>query len=448
MQTEKTKNPDSFAVRDPEAVYEAEFQSHWDLLSDGAVLTDTAGNRIQILSRGEWNREAGPDFRNARIVFHGRVVRGDIELHRRTSDYIRHGHLADAAYDNVILHVVEIDDLAETGSAGALAHIPVCRISPQSLVRRAGTACRCRIFPYMCAPQLEQFFTDAGMERILLKSSAVLEELIRSGTGPAFRRVLFQAAGYKRNQEAFLELFRRLETYPPEVFGEHFEALLWGESSLLPDPASADLSDEVRAWVRRLWDEFWAIRLEARDPIQWKRDAVRPLNSPERRVAMLAAFLREFTPDPLPGLAAALASGEPEPFLKTLRPRLSLSDPFWDCRCNFHSQELARKAAILGTERAETLLIDVFTPALWAYARLEPARLAESSVRALPLLIAGRRDNRIFKNAVRRWLPESDPRTAVFKNAASVQGCLHIYRHYCAAAGHDCSACLLADPAV
>ena len=243
-------------------------------------------------------------------------------------------------------------------------------------------------------------------------------------------------------------MFRRLEAYPPEVFGEHFEALLWGESSLLPDPANAGLSDEVRSRVRRLWDEFWAIRLEAREPIQWKRDAVRPLNSPERRVAMLAAFLREFTPDPLPGLAAELTSGQPEAFLRSLRERLRLADPFWDRRCNFHSQELARKAAILGSERAETLLIDVFTPALWAYARLESGRLAESRVRALPLLIAGRKDNRIFKNAVRRWLPENDSRTAVFKTAASVQGCLHIYRHYCAAAGHDCSACLLADSAV
>ena len=108
MQTEKTNISDSFRIRDPEAVYEAEFQSRWDSLADGAVLTDTEGNRIQILSRGEWNHEAGPDFRNARIRFHDRIVRGDIELHRKSSDYIRHGHLADAAYDNVVLHVVEV----------------------------------------------------------------------------------------------------------------------------------------------------------------------------------------------------------------------------------------------------------------------------------------------------------------------------------------------------
>ena len=111
MQTEKGNNSESFELHDPEAVYEAAFQAQWDQLTDGAVLTDTAGLKVHILSRGEWNHEAGPDFRNAKIRYQGKILHGDIELHRKSSDYIRHGHLADAAYGNVILHVVEEDDL-------------------------------------------------------------------------------------------------------------------------------------------------------------------------------------------------------------------------------------------------------------------------------------------------------------------------------------------------
>ena len=60
MQTEKGNNSESFELHDPEAVYEAAFQAQWDQLTDGAVLTDTAGLKVQILSRGEWNHEAGP----------------------------------------------------------------------------------------------------------------------------------------------------------------------------------------------------------------------------------------------------------------------------------------------------------------------------------------------------------------------------------------------------
>lgn len=445
MQTENGNNSESFELHDPEAVYEAAFQSQWDQLADGAVLTDTAGLKVQILSRGEWNHEAGPDFKNAKIRYQGKILHGDIELHRKSSDYIRHGHLADAAYGNVILHVVEEDDLPGHEGANALAHLPVCRLSPNALVRRAGSVCRCRIFPYMCSEQLRQFFTDAGLERVQTKSTAVLEDLIRSGTGPAFRRILFRAAGYKRNQDEFLELLRRLEQYSPDMFQEHFEAVLWGESSLLPDPAMAVFPEEIRDRARSLWDEFWSLRLTSNPPIGWKRDSVRPLNSPERRIAMLAAFIREFTPDPLPQLAAELNGMDPEEFLKSLRKKLDLSDPFWDSHCSFRSDPLKHPAAVLGADRAETLLIDVIAPGLLAFAKLNADQTLERKALALPLLIKAQKNNRVFKNAVRRWLPENAPGLEIFDNAAAIQGCLHIYKQYCADTAGDCTSCLLAN---
>ena len=442
---ENENKTDSFVIHDPEALYEADFQARWDLLADGAVLTESNGSRVEILSRGEWNHEAGPDFRNAKIRYRGKILHGDIELHRKSSDYIRHGHLADAAYDNVILHVVEEDDLSGREEGSAMAHIPVCRLSPDMLARRSGSICRCRIIPYMHREQLRQFFTDAGMERIQAKSSAVLETLIRSGSGPAFRQVLFRAAGYKRNQDGFNELLRRLEQYPPEVFQAHFEALLWGESTLLPDPAEKELPEPVRDRIRLLWDEFWSLRLTAADPIPWKRDSVRPLNSPERRIAMLAEFLRQFSADPLPALADELRKQNPEQLVKKLRRQLNFSDPFWDLHCSWHSDELARKAAVLGSERAETLLIDVIAPSLLAYAKLNNDQTLENKALALPLLIKPQKNNRVFKNAVRRWFPENDPRLDIFDNAAAVQGCLHIHRKYCADTAGDCVSCLLVN---
>lgn len=442
---ENENKTDSFVVHDPEALYEADFQARWDLLTDGAILTESGGSRVQIISRGEWNHEAGPDFRNAKIRYRGQILRGDIELHRKSSDYIRHGHLADAAYDNVILHVVEEDDLAGREEGNALAHIPVCRLSPDMLERRSGSVCRCRIFPYMHRQELRQFFTDAGMERIHAKSSDVLETLIRAGSGPAFRQVLFRAAGYKRNQDEFKELLQRLEQYPSDILQAHFEALLWGESTLLPDPAELELPEAVRTRARLLWDEFWSLRLTAAEPIAWKRDSVRPLNSPERRIAMLAEFLRRFSTDPLPLLADELRKQSPGQLVKKLRGQLNFSDPFWDLHCSWHSDELARKAAVLGSERAETLLIDVITPAILAYAKLNNDQMLEEKALALPMLIKPQKNNRVFKNAVRRWFPEDDPRLDIFDNAAAVQGCLHIHKKYCADTAGDCVSCLLVN---
>ena len=445
MQTENKNKTKSFVLHDPVPVCESILQSHWNKLTDGVVLTDTKGVKIQIISRGEWNHEAGPDFKNAKIRYHGKIVRGDIELHRKSSDYLRHGHLADAAYRNVILHVVEEYDWMDGKEGKTSADIPVCCLAPEILERRAGSICRCRIFPYMEKEQLRAFFTDAGMERIQEKSRMILENLIKDGTGAAFRRALFRAAGYKRNQEVFLELLKRLEQYPLEVFKVHFEALLWGESSLLPDPAKADLPEKVRKHIRSLWDEFWSLRLAAQEPLQWNRDSVRPLNSPERRIAMLVEFLRNFGFDPLPQLAEKLSRSKPGCFLKDLRKNLKFSDRFWDFHCSFYSETMARKIAILGAERVETLLIDVFVPSLLAYSKLYRGKLSENMITVLLLQMHALKNNRVFKNAVQRWLPERDPRAEVFDNAATVQGCLHIYHKYCADTAGDCVSCLLAN---
>lgn len=75
-----------------------------DFSRDG--LRSVAGEPIEILSVGRWNRLAGPDFVGARLSLGGRVLRGDVELHLRAEDWTAHRHAADPAFDEVILHVV------------------------------------------------------------------------------------------------------------------------------------------------------------------------------------------------------------------------------------------------------------------------------------------------------------------------------------------------------
>ncbi len=64
------------------------------------------GRRIEIRTPGAWNLLGGPDFREARLVIEGVAVAGDIEVHFHVSDWRAHGHGADRAYGNVVLHVV------------------------------------------------------------------------------------------------------------------------------------------------------------------------------------------------------------------------------------------------------------------------------------------------------------------------------------------------------
>ena len=71
-----------------------------------AALVTTAGEALRVIFRGRPGAGPGPDFRGAIIAAPGGLLSGDIELHVRTSDFRRHGHLADPNYGEVILHVV------------------------------------------------------------------------------------------------------------------------------------------------------------------------------------------------------------------------------------------------------------------------------------------------------------------------------------------------------
>ncbi|RYD94322.1 MAG: DUF2851 family protein, partial [Sphingobacteriales bacterium] len=79
-------------------------------LFDRAGLQTVEGEEIEIFSAGMHNKDSGPDFHNARIRIGDTVWAGNVELHLSSSDWLRHAHTNDKAYDNVILHVVYRDD--------------------------------------------------------------------------------------------------------------------------------------------------------------------------------------------------------------------------------------------------------------------------------------------------------------------------------------------------
>ena len=86
----------------------------------------TDGRKVEILSVGEHNRDAGPDYSHARVLIDDKEWVGNIEIHVSSSDWIKHHHHLDKAYDNVILHVVRTADKPVYNTRGEL--VPQCEL--------------------------------------------------------------------------------------------------------------------------------------------------------------------------------------------------------------------------------------------------------------------------------------------------------------------------------
>ena len=85
-------------------------------------LRTTDGREVEVIDTGLYNRNAGPDFFNAKVKIDGTLWVGNVEIHQRSSDWYVHHHDHDAAYNNVILHVVSIANMEVTTADGK--HLP------------------------------------------------------------------------------------------------------------------------------------------------------------------------------------------------------------------------------------------------------------------------------------------------------------------------------------
>ena len=425
---------------------ELAIQKQWSEVRRGTFFQLTNGSSLRVLSPGRWNRMPGPDFRNSKLELDGTTLRGDVEVHVKTSDWISHGHGGDPAYDGVILHVVRRDDT----SPGNVAFLPESAVlvlpeTPEDGEAGQGQPVQPRaacagFFAKMTQDELETFLADAGADRLRLRADERLRMMIAAGTTKAFLSAAAEQLGVPDNREVFRMLAERLREYQEDELTAHFEALVWGESGLLPDPAADKrLTGDGRALASAWWDEWWPLRKNGGEGLFFKRTC-RPLNSPERRLAMLGAAGRTFLPDPCGQLAGILKRGSADLILETIQERLSGGEAFWDAHTSFRSAELKHHAALFGRPRVESLFADVILPVLAAYAKLMRDEELETRVFELFRTLPPLQSNLVVRRMQARCLP--DRKNAV-KSAAAQQGLIHLYKTLCEAQSSDCGACRL-----
>src|SRR6476661_919541 len=95
-------------------------------LYQAATLKTSDSKSLKVISPGTANTDAGSDFYNAKIQIDETLWAGNVEIHIRSSDWFKHQHQLDKSYDNVILHVVWIDDKEIRRTDGTI--IPVLEL--------------------------------------------------------------------------------------------------------------------------------------------------------------------------------------------------------------------------------------------------------------------------------------------------------------------------------
>ena len=275
-------------------------QSVWQLRQWTADKMSTAdGVAVEILHPGIRNRASGPDFSDARIKIGDILWAGDIELHVRASDWHRHNHDTDSAYDHVILHVVAVDDTPIARPDGNI--IPQIVLTPKpglldryhDLIARADIDVACqdtlRTLPSII---VTDWINALALDRLKDKASRI-DEVIRATQGDweeAAYRTLARALGFGTNADPMERLAKSL---PLKIIRKHadstlsVEALLFGQAGFLEGNTECPYHEALKTEYAFLAKKFGLTA----NAFARKTSGIRPANFPHRRLALLATII-------------------------------------------------------------------------------------------------------------------------------------------------------------
>ena len=275
-------------------------------LYNNSNLCTANGDFLQVIFPGTRHHHAGPDFQNAKIQIGQTLWAGNVEIHIRASDWMKHGHSQDQAYANVILHVVYQNDLIIYDNNDTA--IPVLVLDeriPDTLLLRYQNLMYANEVAFPCEKlisRVDDFIKQNWLDRMLVerleeKSGIVLKTiaLLKGNWEEAFYQTLASNFGFKVNALPFELLAKSL---PLHILTKHHfgllqtEALLFGQAGFLDDQIEDMYFLELQKEYRFLKQKYGLAPLEKH---LWKFLRLRPLNFPTIRLAQFAALLHRTT---------------------------------------------------------------------------------------------------------------------------------------------------------
>ncbi len=351
-------------------------------------LLSTQGEPLQILSAGIHNHDAGPDFLHAKIQIGPMIWSGSVEIHIKASDWLKHQHQQDPAYDTVILHVVWEADQPVSRTDGT--RIPTLtlknRIDLSLLARyqRLFSIQLKRNKSIVCQPYVKEkdallklSTMEAALVRRMENKSGQIHELLHSNQGD-WQTTLYQwtaqAFGFKVNAVPFLALSKAVPLTVLRRLNKQlstYEALMLGQAGFLEQ----EFED---AYLLNLQKEYlYQAKKYQLQPLQvtahlWKFSRLRPANFPTLRIAQWTGFLFAHLSD----MSTMLEEREVEQLKKIFSFSPSL---YWQKHYHFHCPTPAKFIGF-GKDSVSHMLINVVAPIQYAFGKFyhREARMEEA----------------------------------------------------------------------
>ena len=383
----------------------------------GFPQTTTDGKPVEIVSVGQYNIHAGPDFSNAHIRIDGQDWVGNIEIHVCASDWYKHRHHMDAAYDTTILHVVAKADKEVCNTRGEC--LPQCELQyPHGqdyltqLLHSTEWHASLSGIPD-CGKQLlenptlltQDWKKNLLEQRLECKRQSITQllDITQQSWAHAFYISLAHNFGFHTNGLPFEALalatpLSCLQKHRNSLF--QLTAILLGQSGLL----------EPRAKNQEpgLWEEYCFLQkkfsLQPIEASMWKKARMRPQNAPEVRIRQFAHLIyqSEFL------FAQLMEAQSTEKMFELLSLQYDNEDVY----------NRVQRPLPLGKNSIAILLINTVIPYKYAYTQHQHIEDAIEWLNNIP-----KEDNTI----IRKWAMLGQD----IRSAADTQALIHLYQNYC-----------------
>jgi hypothetical protein len=384
--------------------------------------------RVEVIDPGQLNRDAGPDFFNAKIKIEETLWAGNIEVHVNSSDWRNHHHGDDVAYNNIILHVVAKNDSKIFRTSGEEIEQLVLPCY-EDLEARYTALMEQKSF-VACAQHLGKvprvllsgWKNTLLTERLELKVNDIetLLQNTQNNWEDAFYITLARNFGTGINSIPFELLAKSL----PQVYlAKHkdnptqIEAMLFGQSGLLNQAKASDYTDKLKQEYAFLKTKY---QLQPIDNHLWKLLRLRPQNFPHIRIAQFAALTSKSSK-----LFSKVINANSIEEMESLFE--CNTSEYWQSHYTFNKTSDSKNKPI-GKSTIKILLINTVAPFLFTYGRYKnDERMQEKALTLLEQITP--EQNNIIKN----WKQYNIPATSAFDS----QALIHLKKHYC-----DCKKCL------